>query len=304
MIRTAESPASAPEARRPLDRILFSSPLVEIGKFRVRPEDPRFHDSGAIERHIMVFPRTPVWIRHEGKRPFIAGPDLVTYYNRGQIYRRDSVRGIPDRCEWFAFPADVLRTALAERDPSAADRPDRPFPFSRGPGDPRSYLEQRRLVEALSGGSPSDPLEVEEIALRILARLVPAACDFAGVRKPGGPPRSARRDRELVENAKAELSRSLGAPAKLADVAARLEVSPFHLCRAFRRVTGSTVHRYRNGLRLAASLERLRQPRGGVTEVALSLGFSSHSHFTAAFRKEYGAAPREIRRASGSRSTR
>jgi AraC-like DNA-binding protein len=45
-------------------------------------------------------------------------------------------------------------------------------------------------------------------------------------------------------------------------------------------------------------------PRGGVTDVALSLGFSSHSHFTAAFRKEYGGTPREIRRASGHRSTR
>ena len=295
MTRTAEL--------RPLDRILFSSALVEIGKFRVRPEDPRFHDSGAIERHIMVFPRTPVWIRHEGKPPFIAGPDLVTYYNRGQIYRRDSVRGMPDRCEWFAFPAGVLQSALAERDPSVADRPDRPFPFPKGPGNPRSYIEQRRLVEALASGAPPDALEVEERALGILARLIPAACDFAGVREHRRPPTRVRADRELAEDAKAELSRSLGAPAKLADVAARLEVSPFRLCRTFRRVTGSTVHRYRNGLRLAASLELLRQPRG-VTEIALSLGFSSHSHFTAAFRKEYGAAPREIRQASGFRSRR
>ncbi|HYK40928.1 MAG TPA: AraC family transcriptional regulator [Thermoanaerobaculia bacterium] len=303
MTRTAESLPPASEALPALDRILFSSRLVEIGKFRVRAEDPRFHDSGAIQRHILVFPRTPVWIRHEGKRPFMAGPDLVTYYNRGQVYRRDSVRGLPDRCEWFAFPAGVLQSALAGRDPSAAGRSDRPFSFSKGPGDPRAYLEQRRLVEALSGGDPPDALEVEERALGILARLVPLACDFAGVRE-ARPARNARGDRELVENAKAELSRSLGAPARLADVAARLEVSPFRLCRTFRRGTGSTVHRYRNRLRLAASLELLRQPRRGLTEIALALGFSSHSHFTAAFRKEYGAAPREIRRACGSRSRR
>ena len=65
-------------AERPLDRILFSSALVEIGKFRVRPEDPRFQDSGPIERHIVVFPRNPVWIRHEGHKAFLAAPDLVT----------------------------------------------------------------------------------------------------------------------------------------------------------------------------------------------------------------------------------
>jgi AraC-like DNA-binding protein len=149
-------------------------------------------------------------------------------------------------------------------------------------------------------------MEVEETVLRLLGRLVPAACRAAGMGDARGDPRPAgtKRDRELVEDAKAELSRSLGAPARLAEVAARLEVSPFRLCRTFRRETGSTVHRYRNRLRLAASLELLRQTRGGVTDVALSLGFSSHSHFTAAFRKEYGGTPREIRRASGRRSTR
>jgi len=310
MTRTAE-PAAPPASAEPLplDRILFSSPLVEIGKFRVRPGDPRFHDSGPIERHILVFPRTPVWIRHEGQPPFLADSDVVTYYNRGQVYRRDSVSGMPDRCEWFAFPAPVLASALADSDPAAAERLACPFSFRKGPGDPRSYYEQRRLVEALSGApgvAPPDAMEVEETVLRLLGRLLPAACRAAGMRARGAPrPAGAdRADRELVENAKAELSRSLGAPAKLAEVAMRLAVSPFRLCRTFRRETGSTVHRYRNRLRLAASLELLRQARGGVTDVALSLGFSSHSHFTAAFRREYGGTPREIRRVSGRRSTR
>ena len=310
---------TADRAERPLDRILFSSALVEIGKFRVRPEDPRFQDSGPIERHIVVFPRNPVWIQHEGREAFLAAPDLVTCYNRGQVYRRRSARGMPDRCEWFAFPEAVLSSALAQRDPSVAGRPGLPFCFQRGPSDPGSYLTQRRLVEALSGGrcgvaaaadGPPDAMEVEETALELLRRLLPVACDAAGI---GNPIRHfhsmrARADRDLAENAKAELSRSLAAPATLADVAERLEVSPFHLCRAFRRATGSTVHRYRNGLRLAASLELLRETRHGVTDVALALGFSSHSHFTAAFRREYGVTPRSFRSAHRrpfvSRSTR
>jgi AraC-like DNA-binding protein len=301
---------TADPAPTALDRILFSSPLVEIGKFRVRSQDPRCEDSGPIERHIVVFPRNPVWIQHEGRRPFLAAPDLVTCYNRGQVYRRRSVRGMADRCEWFAFPEAVLSSALAERDPSVADRPGRPFRFQRGPSDPGSYLKQRRLVEALCANAPPDAMEVEETALELLRRLLPAACDAAGI---GNPIRRfhskrTRADRDLAENAKAELSRSLGAPAKLTDVAERLEVSPFHLCRAFRRATGSTVHRYRNGLRLAASLEMLRETRRGVTDVALALGFSSHSHFTAAFRREYGVTPRSFRpgyrRLCVSRSTR
>ena len=128
---------------RPLDRILFSSPVLEIGMFRVRPAHPLFNDSGPIQRHIVVFPRTLVRITHEGGDPFVAGPDVVTFYNRGQVYRRDSVYAQPDRCEWFAFSPAILTAALSEVDPAVEDRPSAPFRLPCGPSDPRSYLEQR-----------------------------------------------------------------------------------------------------------------------------------------------------------------
>jgi len=281
-----------------LDRILLSTSIVEVGQFRVRPDDPRFRDSGPIQRHIAVFPRTPVWIAHEGSDPFVASPDLVTYYNRGQIYRRESVRGRPDRCEWFAFAPDVISEVIAEFDPAVVERPGRPFSFESGPVDSRSYLVQRRIVESLREDVHRDPLEAEETMLRIFARLVASAYRAKGeaVRTPP-PARAAvrRRDRDLAQNAKAELAHALGAPAPLADVARRLGTSPFRLCRVFRRETGSTVHGYRTRLRLAAALELLRSPHRSITEVALALGYSSHSHFTAAFGREYGVTPSAAR---------
>lgn len=286
MTRTARSQEPEPS----LDTILYDSPVLRIGKFRVGPNDPRFHDSGPAENHIFVFPRTLVRIRHEGREAFVAGPDVVTYYNRGQVYRRDSVGGRPDRCEWFAFRPDVLREAIGAYDPRAMDLPDGPFRFTHGPGDAIAYLEQRRVVESLSATPAADAsalafaFEVEETMLHVLDRLLRA-------RHRTPPDRAAGSERDLAEAARVELGRTPGDRRTLSQVAGILGVSVFHLCRVFRRQTGTTLHAYRNRLRLAVALELVARRRRDLTDVALALGYSSHSHFTAAFRREYGVPP-------------
>jgi len=75
-----------------------------------------------------------------------------------------------------------------------------------------------------------------------------------------------------------------------------VHVSPFHLARIFQQQTGVPVHRYLTQLRLRASMERLAEGASDLTALALELGFSSHSHFTDAFRREFGKAPSEIRK--------
>jgi AraC-like DNA-binding protein len=53
----------------------------------------------------------------------------------------------------------------------------------------------------------------------------------------------------------------------------------------------SSLHAYRTELRLRHALERLLERREHITQIALDLGFSSHSHFTAAFRRAFGLTP-------------
>jgi AraC family transcriptional regulator len=79
-------------------------------------------------------------------------------------------------------------------------------------------------------------------------------------------------------------------------VARRAGSSVFHLCRTFRRHTGSTLHGYRNQMRLRTALEQVAAPASDLTDLALDLGYSSHSHFTSAFRKAFGMAPSTFRR--------
>jgi AraC-like DNA-binding protein len=97
---------------------------------------------------------------------------------------------------------------------------------------------------------------------------------------------------------RALLAFKLEEPVSLEDVGKAVGVSPFHLCRVFRAVTGTTISRYRHTLRLRAALERVASPDADLSAVAMDYGYSSHSHFTAAFRREFGVTPTEFRRAA------
>jgi len=56
-------------------------------------------------------------------------------------------------------------------------------------------------------------------------------------------------------------------------------------------------HRYRHRLRLRAALVRIADGETNLSELALDLGFSSHSHLTDAFRLAFGLSPAESRKA-------
>jgi AraC family transcriptional regulator len=97
--------------------------------------------------------------------------------------------------------------------------------------------------------------------------------------------------RELAEAAKAIIARSFAQPLSLARLASRLRTSPYHLARVFRAETGFIVDGYQRSLRVRTALERLPSYPEGLTTLALELGFSSHSHFTETFRREFGVRP-------------
>lgn len=77
----------------------------------------------------------------------------------------------------------------------------------------------------------------------------------------------------------------------LSDAARFACSSPFHLSRLFRSRYGVTLFAYRERLRMAAALRALTVTRGDLGTLALDLGYSSHSHFSAAFRRAMGCTP-------------
>lgn len=278
------------------DTILFESPSVRIGRFLCPARHPRFHDTGPTEGFLFVFPRTAVRIVHPGRPPIDADPNVVTLYNRGQRYRREKLSEEGDLCEFFSVDPAWILEAVHPYDPATADAPDRPFRRTHGPSDARSYLFQRLLVTRLLDGAPAaDPLAVEESVARLLRRVV------AGVYAANPVPRAARpgtgrAHADLVDRARRALSQRFREPLGLETLARAVGASPFHLCRVFHRRTGTTLHAYRDQLRLRAALHAVAERGDDLGRVGLDLGYATPSHFSHAFRAAFGLTPTDLRR--------
>ena len=281
----------------PPSRLRVDTGALRAGSFAIGRDHPDFAEAGQMRRHEFVFPRTSVWIEHEGERPFIADPTVVTYYNPHEPYRRRLLSPEGDRCDWYSFDAAVVMDLVGRLDPAVEDRPERAFRFRHGPTDPVAYAQQRLVAHHLDGPAAPDCVRVEEVMMDVLARVLRQSYESRGLSprvRVVPPKRSTARD--VVQRVRTHALLHLDQRLTLNDLARRAECSPFQLCRAFRQATGGPVHRWLLRLRLQASLERVAEPGSDLTAVALDLGFASHSHFTAAFRRTFGITPSELRR--------
>jgi len=109
--------------------------------------------------------------------------------------------------------------------------------------------------------------------------------------------RVAVQDPRCVKQAKAVLHESDEPRLTVTEVAAQIGVTPIHLTQAFKRSEGIPLYRYQTQLRMSRALAELPES-DDITDLALELGYSSHSHFTAAFRSAVGVTPSEYRRSA------
>ena len=258
---------------KPVETLLFRSDVVAIGKFRCPATNPLFFDSGPCSHHTFVFPRTVTRIRLDDGRSFVATPASVVFYNQDQLYTRSAISPI-DASDWYTVSDDVLGELID------IDDWRRPFRASDAPVESRAFLAQRRIFDALNRGDALDALEVEDTVLRVLRTCV--AQTFLSARPPHA---------DAVEQVKSLLAQSPTRALSLRSLARSVSLSPFALCRAFRAATGASITHYRHALRLRLALDRLRDKRADLTDLALSLGYASHSHFTATFRRHFGVTP-------------
>jgi AraC-like DNA-binding protein len=278
-------------------RALVKTAHVTVGQFRCAPSAADFRSAGAITRHTFVFPRRGVWIQHEGAPPFVADPTRITLYNPGQPYERHALDPDGDHSDWIALSDDIVRDVVSAHDPDAADSPDRVLRFAFAPSHAPLHLAQRRLYDYLERTAAPDVLFVEESAVTLFAGTVAGLYARATSGRSRDGRALTRRNRETVEAVCAYLNRTFAENHSLGQIAQAVGTSVFHLCRIFRRGTGSTVHEYRHALRLRHALDRLTVERDLLT-IALDLGYSGHSHFTAAFRRHFGDVPSRVRQAA------
>lgn len=104
-------------------------------------------------------------------------------------------------------------------------------------------------------------------------------------------------DAELVQSAKSMMEEHYHAPLTLFTLAQELTISPYHLHRVFKRLTGSTPADFLLHKRLQVAKEVLSTERlTTITDVAMGVGFRSTSHFSTTFRRITGYSPSDYRK--------
>lgn len=280
------------------DQVVFDSGSVRVGAFRCGRSHPSFHDTGPIQNWCFVFPRTAVQIERDGERPFVSNPNNVVFYNKGQVYVRNPISAEGDRCDWFGVDLAIAQDVAGSLDPGFESRPEQPFRLARGWSDAQTYLLQRRLFEHVRDGAAADPLAVEEAVIALLERVLASAY---GVRGAGHSKYQGQSD--VIQHLERVLSERWAEDFTLADIAREAGMSLYHVCRMFRLATGTTLHQYRHELRLRWSLEKVIESRRPLVDIALDAGFSSHSHFTNSFRRQFTVTPSRVRQRGGQHPT-
>ena len=276
-------------------QVIYNGTLFRIGQFRRGPQHPDFAGPHWIGGTLMVFPRTSVTITLVGCAPVLADPNTVMFYNDGQIYSRGKLSEQGDLCEWFGFDHQLVADAIRPFHAKVDDHLEKPFQFSHGPSDPTSYFMQRWVVDHIHNAQQPDHLFIEETIMSVLKRVASQSYHQRGITPQKV---NAVHEREIVEAIQKILALHFNQNLSLERIAAHLNYSPFHLSRLFQKHTGQSIHQHLKHLRLRISLEYVTQANMDLTELALQLGFSSHSHFTETFRKTFGTPPSALRNTS------
>jgi AraC-like DNA-binding protein len=103
--------------------------------------------------------------------------------------------------------------------------------------------------------------------------------------------RTRRAGRERIARVQEILQGDLENPPPLAELGKIVGCSPFYLSRTFRQETGVTISAYLRRLRLERAAELIRGGEANVTEAAMTVGYSSLSHFSKAFAETFGCCP-------------
>jgi AraC-like DNA-binding protein len=231
----------------------------------------------------LVFPYRGVYVRHLGHDQAVAEANQVLFFNAAEGYRVSHPVPGGDASLSLAISEPLLHE-LAPR-AFLCGTATLAFRLHRLRIDARTQALVAMLRHSLRENI-AEPLEAEGLALTLVQRaLGPRTTHAAGA--------TVGRQR-LVDRVKLVLASDPARRWTLAEIASEVRGSPVYLTQVFQQVEGLPLYRYQLRLRLARALDLLSQ-YDDLTALSLDLGFSSHSHFSAAFRGAYGRSPSEFR---------
>lgn len=234
----------------------------------------------------LVFAYRGVYLRHVGSEQAVADANHVLFFNAGEGYQISHPVDGGDRSLVLELSENLLRELVPA--PLLISSGRLAFRRQHQRIDPRAQA----LVALLRHGLENralERLEAETLLLTLVSRsLGPRTSHEAG---------STQARRRLVDRVKVLLAGNLSRRWTLSEIAAEIGGSPVYLTQAFQQVEAVPLYRYHMQLRLARALDLVPQ-HDDLAALGLELGFSSHSHFTSAFRQVYGRTPSEFKRST------
>jgi AraC family transcriptional regulator len=237
----------------------------------------------------VVFPYRGMLVWHVGRDDVVGDSNQVLFVTGGEEYRLSEP--LPGGyAELIITPDPDVLAEIAET--PAARLPAHPL-FRRRSRRTSPALQslRARFLHWAAGACAVDGLAAEELTLALVRA---ALTDDAPRAVPGAATRL------LLRRAKEFLEAEFANPIRLGHVAHAVGASPAYLTDLFRRLEGVSMHRYVAQLRLARALVELPHA-DDLSTLALDVGFSSHSHFSAAFRRAFGCTPSQFRQATRTR---
>ena len=246
----------------------------------------------ASDKDEFVFVLQGIYQKRSSEGSAILDPSRVAVFRKGQPYCITHPVEGGDRSIIVEFdPADLC--AALDTEPDASGTALHRIPPTFAVTAPLILLAGH-LCHGIRQAA-QERLHIEEMAYTLLNYL-----SYITSRMGQSPP-TVHVEKPCVFDVATVVSSRFREKLSIGGIAQILEVSPFHLCRSFRAATGMTIHRYITTLRMSEAVHRLWSYRNNLTNLALDLGYSSHSHFSSAFRCFFGITPTQLMAGSSSR---
>jgi AraC family transcriptional regulator len=199
--------------------------------------------------------------------------------------------------EWHV-PRVLTRLTYFYFDPGRLSVQDGPA-FAEMPLVPRLLFEDevlsctaRKLQTLIEKPEPNTQRYFEALSVVLAHELMGVTSGAPGVKLPIRGGLAAWQQRIVTDYIEENLVEQI----PLVTLAGLVRLSTHYFCRAFKQSFGIPPHNYHSGRRIEHAKTLLAKPSNSVTEIGMSLGFSTTSSFTAAFRKATGQTPTDYRR--------
>ena len=177
---------------------------------------------------------------------------------------------------------------------------NQPFRFDESSEQQFPVCSQARaLLTQLQNDLPATPfiksLHQSQTAMHLLRRALECiTIPFMACPVPACRFLVYESEREKINDARNYLEQNIDQAITIKELSRKVAMNECYLKKGFKAILGKTIHEYQQELRINKAKVLLQHHGLSVTEVANTLGYSSISHFSTAFKRITGLKPCEL----------